>query len=129
MISRPLSRPDDTHRLDFSSQPRNNQAGTAGLITACDRCSPIGTDNLNQNGGRLRIPAKRYRREITVEEQVKFARLRRFNLIMGFLHAIQGVMVLVLANSFALPVISYSSLPQLTGSSPRRVSTAGMWRT
>ncbi len=39
-----------------------------------------------------------------VDQQVKFARLRRFNLIMGFLHAIQGVMVLVLANSFALPV-------------------------
>ena len=39
-----------------------------------------------------------------MEDQVKFARLRRFNLIMGFFHAIQGVMVLVLANSFALPV-------------------------
>ena len=39
-----------------------------------------------------------------MEDQVKFARLRRFNLIMGFLHATQSVVVLLLANSFALPV-------------------------
>jgi hypothetical protein len=34
----------------------------------------------------------------------KLARLRRFNIIMGFFHAIQGVAILLLANDFALPV-------------------------
>ena len=34
----------------------------------------------------------------------KFARLRRFNVIAGFFHAIQGVVILLLANEFALPV-------------------------
>lgn len=34
----------------------------------------------------------------------RFGRLRRFNVIMGFFHAIQGVAILALANDFALPV-------------------------
>lgn len=34
----------------------------------------------------------------------KFAKLRRFNIIMGLFHAIQGAMILILANDFALPV-------------------------
>lgn len=33
-----------------------------------------------------------------------FARLRRFNLVMGLLHAIQGVLMLVLSSDFALPL-------------------------
>ena len=33
-----------------------------------------------------------------------FKKLRNFNLIMGFFHAIQGVVVLLLSTSFALPV-------------------------
>lgn len=39
-----------------------------------------------------------------VDQPTKFARLRRFNLIMAFFHAIQGVVILALANDFALPV-------------------------
>jgi len=34
----------------------------------------------------------------------RYGRLRRFNIIMGFFHAIQGVLILALANDFALPV-------------------------
>lgn len=37
-----------------------------------------------------------------------YADLRRFNLSMGFLHAVQGVLVLVLSKSFKLPItVSY----------------------
>lgn len=39
-----------------------------------------------------------------VSDDVKFARLRRFNLIMGFLHLVQGVLMIVLSSSFSLPV-------------------------
>ena len=31
-------------------------------------------------------------------------RLRRFNIVMGLFHAVQGVVILLLANDFALPV-------------------------
>jgi len=34
----------------------------------------------------------------------RFSNLRRWNLVMGFFHAIQGIIVLVLSNDFALPV-------------------------
>jgi hypothetical protein len=34
----------------------------------------------------------------------RFANLRRWNVVMGFFHAIQGILVLALANDFALPV-------------------------
>ena len=40
----------------------------------------------------------------TPETSQKFARLRRFNVIAGLFHAIQGVIILLLANDFALPV-------------------------
>lgn len=40
----------------------------------------------------------------TQDREATFARLRRFNLVMGFFHAIQGVAILLLANDFALPV-------------------------
>lgn len=42
--------------------------------------------------------------DTAVDQQTKFTRLRRFNFIMGFFHAIQGVLILALANDFALPV-------------------------
>jgi len=35
-----------------------------------------------------------------------FVRLRRYNLAMGLLHAAQGVLILVLSNSFSLPVFA-----------------------
>ena len=35
-----------------------------------------------------------------------FTRLRTYNLLMGFLHLAQGILVLVLANDFSLPVIA-----------------------
>ncbi len=38
------------------------------------------------------------------DQRLKFGRLRRFNIIMGFFHAIQGVAILLLTNDFALPV-------------------------
>jgi hypothetical protein len=40
----------------------------------------------------------------TMSRTERFANLRRWNLAMGILHAVQGVLVLVLANDFALPV-------------------------
>lgn len=39
-----------------------------------------------------------------VSEEVTFRRLRRFNIIMGGLHLIQGILMLVLSSAFALPV-------------------------
>jgi hypothetical protein len=39
-----------------------------------------------------------------VSTDAKLSRLRRFNIIMGFFHAVQGVAILLLANEFALPV-------------------------
>ena len=39
-----------------------------------------------------------------VSDDVKFARLRRFNLIMGFLHLVQGILMIVLSSGFSLPV-------------------------
>ncbi len=38
------------------------------------------------------------------DADARFARIRLYNIVMGFVHAAQGVIVLVLANSFALPV-------------------------
>ncbi len=40
---------------------------------------------------------------ITTEE-TKLGRLRRFNIIMGFFHLVQGILMLVLSSDFALPV-------------------------
>ena len=40
----------------------------------------------------------------TEASTTRFARLRRFNIIAGLFHAIQGVIILLLANDFALPV-------------------------
>lgn len=39
-----------------------------------------------------------------VSDETKFSRLRRFNLFMGILHLIQGVLMVVLSSSFSLPV-------------------------
>jgi hypothetical protein len=38
------------------------------------------------------------------ENEIKFKKLKRFNLIMGVLHLIQGALMLVLSNDFTLPV-------------------------
>lgn len=38
------------------------------------------------------------------EEDVKFHKLRNFNAAMGILHLLQGILMLVLSNSFSLPV-------------------------
>jgi len=37
-------------------------------------------------------------------EETKFAKLKRFNIAMGFLHLVQGALMLVLANASTLPV-------------------------
>jgi len=39
-----------------------------------------------------------------VENDTKFARLRRFNLIMGFMHLIQGIFMWVVSNDTAYPI-------------------------
>lgn len=38
------------------------------------------------------------------ENKPAFGRLRTFNIVMGFLHAIQGVIMLVLSSDFSLPI-------------------------
>ncbi len=55
-----------------------------------------------------------------VSTGTKFARLRRFNIIMGFFHAIQGVLILILANDFALPVTA-TFLENAPGIEPPRL--------
>jgi len=39
-----------------------------------------------------------------VTDEVKFAKLKRFNLVMGFLHLIQGGLMLWLSNKYTVPV-------------------------
>jgi hypothetical protein len=39
-------------------------------------------------------------------DEQKFSRLRRFNLIMGFLHLVQGVLMIVLSNATTYPIFS-----------------------
>ena len=56
-----------------------------------------------------------------VPDVVKFHRLRRFNLIMGALHLIQGILMLVLSSAFALPV--YSSFLVFNASTQKLVPT------
>ena len=56
-----------------------------------------------------------------VPDAVKFHRLRRFNLIMGALHLIQGILMLVLSSAFALPI--YSSFLVFNASTQKLVPT------
>lgn len=39
-----------------------------------------------------------------MENEMKFAKLRRFNAIMGFLHLIQGILMIVLSNDTTYPI-------------------------
>lgn len=39
-----------------------------------------------------------------METQTKYTKLRRFNLVMGFLHLLQGVLMIILSNDTAYPI-------------------------
>jgi len=52
---------------------------------------------------------------------VRFRRLRWWNITLGFLHAIQGVIILALANDFALPVTA-TFLTDQPGAAPPEIS-------
>jgi hypothetical protein len=39
-------------------------------------------------------------------EEKKFSGLRRFNLFMGFLHLVQGILMIVLSNDTAYPIFT-----------------------
>lgn len=41
---------------------------------------------------------------MSIEEKTSFPRVRRFNLIMGFLHLVQGVLMIVLSNDSTRPI-------------------------
>jgi hypothetical protein len=41
---------------------------------------------------------------VEATDEVKFGRLKRFNLVMGFLHLIQGGLILWLSNKYSVPV-------------------------
>ena len=41
-----------------------------------------------------------------MENEMKFVRLRRFNAIMGFLHLIQGILMIVLSNDTTYPIFT-----------------------
>lgn len=43
---------------------------------------------------------------MTAAVEPKLGKLRRFNIIMGFFHLVQGILMLVLSSDFALPVTS-----------------------
>ncbi len=43
---------------------------------------------------------------MTTAVEPKLGKLRRFNIIMGFFHLVQGILMLVLSSDFALPVTS-----------------------
>ena len=57
---------------------------------------------------------------VTVDER-RFARLRVYNVVMGALHALQGIAILALANDFALPVTG-TFLSDAPGASPPELS-------
>jgi hypothetical protein len=42
--------------------------------------------------------------EITMENEKKLSDLRRFNLLMGFIHLVQGILMIVLSNDTAYPI-------------------------
>jgi hypothetical protein len=42
--------------------------------------------------------------EMEESDEIKFKKLKSFNLVMGILHLIQGVIMLILSNDFTLPV-------------------------
>jgi Heliorhodopsin len=48
-----------------------------------------------------------FARATEVEVGQRIGRLRRFNIAMGVLHAVQGAAILVLATSFTLPIVTY----------------------
>ena len=52
----------------------------------------------------IRLSLKRGRMEITMENEKKFSGLRRFNLLMGFMHLVQGILMIVLSNNKAYPI-------------------------
>ncbi|MHC4183165.1 MAG: heliorhodopsin HeR [Planctomycetota bacterium] len=41
-----------------------------------------------------------------MEKEIKYKKLRRFNIIMGFFHLIQGILMLILSSDFSLPITS-----------------------
>ena len=41
-----------------------------------------------------------------MEQEIKYKKLRRFNIIMGFFHLIQGILMLSLSSNFSLPITS-----------------------
>ena len=41
-----------------------------------------------------------------MEQEIKYRKLRRFNIIMGFFHLIQGILMLMLSSDFSLPITS-----------------------
>jgi hypothetical protein len=51
------------------------------------------------------------------EEDIKFKRLRNFNLVMGVIHLVQGLMMLALSNNFTLPV-TRGFLEAVSGGAP-----------
>ena len=51
----------------------------------------------------------------TATSETKLGKLRRFNLIMGFFHLVQGFLMLVLSSDFALPVTTAFQVFERTG--------------
>src|SRR4030043_141984 len=47
---------------------------------------------------------KSFYMEIKMENEKKFNGLKRFNLVMGFLHLVQGILMIVLSNDTAYPI-------------------------
>ena len=41
-----------------------------------------------------------------VQMQLKFTSLRRFNLVMGFLHLVQGILMIVVSNDTTYPIFT-----------------------
>ncbi len=59
---------------------------------------------------------------MTTATEARFANLKRWNLAMGILHAVQGFLVLFLANEFALPVTA-TFLDDAPGVAPPELTT------
>ncbi|HUV24680.1 MAG TPA: heliorhodopsin HeR [Methanomassiliicoccales archaeon] len=52
-------------------------------------------------------------------EDSKYKKLRNFNGVMGVIHAIQGILMLVLSNDFSLPIqTNFLHFDELTGATP-----------
>ena len=95
MIEKKISCPNCKHEFMIKGK-----MGEKTYVT-CPNCKTYGTFTFKEKKDTEKIDC------FTDIGNKCFTKLRRFNLIMGFFHVIQGILMLILSNDFKLP-ITYS---------------------